>query len=148
MRVLVVSEDPKERLRATSALMLQEDAEVVEAPSVDEARQRLVFDGERFHVLVVDGDLYPRGGFAMLYDLRSRFELEGLDPMPALVMVSREQDRWLAGWAGANDTLRKPVDSFELARRVRDLEGADVPPYGDAGSAAPQVAAALETHGG
>lgn len=143
MRVLVVSEDPKERLRAASALTLRADAEVFEAATVDDARQWLVREGERFDVLVVDGDLYPRGGFAMLYALRGRFELDGVEPIPAVVLVSRDQDRWLANWAGASDTLRKPVDPFELARLVTSLEGAAVPPYGDAGAAARQVAAAV-----
>lgn len=142
MRVLVVSEDPKERLRAASALLLHADAEVVEADSVDAARHLILREGERFDAIVADGDLYPRGGFAMLYDLRARSELAGIDPVPALVMASREQDRWLARWAGASDMLLKPVDPFELARRVAELEGAEVPPYGDAGSAAKQVAAA------
>ena len=143
MRVLVVSEDAKERLRAVTALTLHGDAEVVEASTVDAARQLIIREGERFDVLVVDGDLYPRGGFAMLYDLRARCDLEGVDPTPALVMIDREQDRWLARWAGANDAILKPVDPFQLAARVAALEGAEVPPYGDAGSAAAQVAAAI-----
>ena len=146
MRVLVVSEDAKERLRAVSALTLHADAEVVEAATVDAARHLILREGARFDVLVVDGDLYPRGGFAMLYDLRARCELEGLDPTPAVVMIDREQDRWLARWAGANDVMRKPVDPFRLAVRVSELEGAEVPPYGDAGAAAAQVAAATRDH--
>lgn len=146
MRVLVVSEDAKERLRASSALTLHAAADVVEAGSVDEARQLLLRDGEQFDALVLDGDLYPRGGFAMLYDLRGRWELAEQDPMPAIVMASREQDRWLANWAGASGMLLKPVDPFALALDVRALEGADIPPYGDAGSAAKQVAAATALH--
>jgi DNA-binding response OmpR family regulator len=143
VRVLVVSEDAKERLRAVTALTLHADAEVVEASTVDAARQLIIRERERYDVLVVDGDLYPRGGFAMLYDLRARCDLEGVDPTPALVMIDREQDRWLARWAGANDAMLKPVDPFQLADRVAALEGAEVPPYGDAGSAAAQVAAAI-----
>lgn len=148
MRVLVVSEDEKERLRAVSALMLHAEAEVVEAPSAEEARRLLLVEGERFDVLVVDGDLSPRGGFAVLYDLRARADQDGVRPAaPALVMGAREQDRWLANWAGANDLLLKPVSSFELARRVQALEGAELAPYGDKGSAKAQVAAATRDHG-
>jgi len=136
LRVLVVSEDADERQRAVSALPA--DVEVTEADDVEAARH--LARSERFDVIVVDGDLRPRGGFAMLYDLRRRHDLDGDDPVPALVMISREQDRWLAGWAGANEAVPKPVDSFDLADRVMRLEGAEVPPYGDAGSAAAQVA--------
>lgn len=143
MRVLVVSADAKERQRAVSALELQAAAEVEEASSGEEVRQRLLRAGERFDVLVVDGDLRPRGGYAMLYDLRAQAELEGLEPAPSLVLFERDQDIWLARWCGANDWVRKPVDPFELATRVTALEGADAPPYGDSASAAKQVSAAL-----
>ena len=144
MRVLDVSEDAAERMRAVSTLALLPDVEVVEAPGAEEARRRVLHEGERFDVLVVDGDLRPRGGFAVLYDLRARWELEGREPAPALVMASREQDRWLARWAGASEVLIKPVDSFELARRVAKLEGAEVPPYGDASATARQVAGMVQ----
>lgn len=146
MRVLVVSEDPKERLRASSALLLHEGAEVVEVDSADAARHALLVDGEVFDVLVVDGDLAPRGGFAVLYDLRARAELAGVAGVPSLVMTSREQDRWLAGWAGANDVMLKPVDPFQLARRVASLEGEELAPYGDANAAAKQVGTATDQH--
>jgi len=143
VKVLVVSQDQKERQRAASALELQVEAEVEEADSGEVVRQRLLRDGERFDVLVVDGDLRPRGGYALLYDLRAQADLTGLAPTPALVMLEREQDVWLARWAGANDWLYKPVDPFDLARRVAALEGAEASPYGDSGSASKQVAAAI-----
>jgi DNA-binding response OmpR family regulator len=116
------------------------------AGGADEARRLLLVDGERFDVFVVDGDLTPRGGFALLYDLRARAEVEGTPAVPSLVMTSRVQDSWLAAWAGANEVLLKPVHPFELARRVVALEGAEAPPYGDAGSAAAQLAAATKHH--
>jgi DNA-binding response OmpR family regulator len=143
MKVLVVSADAKERLRAVSALELQADAEVVEAESGEEVRQRLLRGDEAFDVLVVDGDLQPRGGYALLYDLRAQADLTGESPTPSILLLEREQDVWLARWAGANDWLYKPVDPFDLARRVVAAEGAQPPPYGDAGSAAKQVSAAL-----
>ncbi len=143
MRVLVVSQDPKERARATSALALNPDIEVEEAERAEEARTRLLADGPGFDVLVMDGDLDPRGGYAVLYDLRNRAELGSFEAVPSLVLASREQDRWIAAWAGANELLLKPVDPFELAQRVTALQGAELLPFGDAGSSAHQVAAAL-----
>jgi DNA-binding response OmpR family regulator len=148
VRVLVVSEDVKERLRAVSALRLHADATVVEATSADEARQRLLVDREEFDVLVVDGDMRPRGGFAVLYDLRQRAGVDDLHSSPALVMAGRDQDRWLAGWAGANEVLVKPVDPFELARRVEALQGQPIPPHGAEASTEAQVAAATRHHQG
>jgi DNA-binding response OmpR family regulator len=146
VRVLVVSEDVKERLRAVSALSLHAGAEVVESTSAEDARRLLLVEHEVFDVLVVDGDMRPRGGFAVLYDLRQRAEIEDLASPPALVMTGRDQDRWLAGWAGANEVLLKPVDSFELSRRVEALVGAEAPPHGAAGSTEAQVAAATRGH--
>lgn len=143
MRVLVVSQDPKERARATSALALIADVEVEEAETGEQARVRLLAGGPAFDVLVVDGDLQPRGGYAVLYDLRNRAELGDFTAVPSLVMASREHDRWIAAWAGANELVLKPVDPFELARRVTALAGAALVPYGDAGSSAEQVATAL-----
>lgn len=143
MRVLVVSQDAKERSRATSALALIPDVEVEEVATGAQAWERLLADGPSFDVLVVDGDLQPRGGYAVLYDLRNRAELGAFTGVPSLVLASREHDRWIAAWAGANELLLKPVDPFELARRVTALAGAPLVPYGDAGSSAEQVATAL-----
>jgi DNA-binding response OmpR family regulator len=146
MRVLVVSADPAERMRATSGLDLAV-AEVVECDGVDAAR-RLVLAGDRpFDVLVVDGDLDPRGGYAVLYELRAHADLTGWAAPPSVVLASRPSDGWLAGWAGASTLFLKPVDPFEVAAAVRTLPGTALPPYGDAGAASAQVGTALRRTG-
>ena len=146
MRVLVVSTDPSERLRATSA-MFADDVELVELDSADAARRAITDAVVPFDALIIDGDLDPRGGYALLYELRSQAETVGSEPIPAIVLGSREQDRWLAGWAGASALFLKPVDPFELAAAVRALPGSAVPAYGDRGSAAAQVGTALRRSG-
>lgn len=145
VRVLVVSEDAKERLRAISALRLHVGAEVVELTTVAQARAALLDEDEHFDVLVVDGDLQPRGGFGLLYDVRAHRTLTGQAATPSLLMIAREQDRWLASWAGASEALLKPVDIFELARKVDALEGTEPAPYSDLGAATAQVAAREDT---
>lgn len=127
MRVLVVSENEMERLRATTGFAAR-DVEIVEATSSREARERV--NEESFDVLVIDGDMAPKGGFSLLYELREGGELRGEATAPALVMLGREEDRWLAGWAGANEVMLKPVDPFVLADRVAGLAGADPAPPG------------------
>jgi len=146
MRVLVVSADPIERLRATSGFDAANGETFVECSGVDEAR-RMLLDGGPFDALVVDGDLQPRGGYAFLYELRAQAELTGVAAVPSIVLASRESDRWLAGWAGASGLFLKPVDPFEVALAVRALPGAALPPYGDAGSALAQVGTALRRSG-
>jgi DNA-binding response OmpR family regulator len=145
MRVLVVSADPAERLRATSALDDSREA-FVEVDGVDEAR-RIVLEEGPFDVLVVDGDLHPRGGYAFLYELRAQAQLARVPAVHSIVLASRESDRWLAGWAGASELFLKPVDPFAVAAAIRSLPGADLPPYGDAGSALAQVGTALRRSG-
>jgi DNA-binding response OmpR family regulator len=142
----VVSADPIERLRATSGLDISIE-HVVECDGVDEARRLVLAQGAAFDVLVVDGDLQPRGGYALLYELRSHAELTGWEAPPAVVLASRESDRWLTGWAGASTMFLKPVDPFEVAAAIRALPGSELPPYGDAGAARAQVGTALRRSG-
>jgi DNA-binding response OmpR family regulator len=128
VRVLIVSEVAAERLRAASALALRDGIEVVESGSGEEAR-RQVIDGDDhdFDVLVVDGDLQPRGGFALLYDLREKFTMDGRALPPSIVLTDRAQDRFLVSWSGADRSISKPVDPFELARLVGELVPEDAP---------------------
>lgn len=127
MRVLIVSEVAAERLRASSALQLQAGAEVVEAASGEEARRRIIDGDLDVDVLVVDGDLQPRGGFALLYDLREKFQLSGRELPPSIVLTARAQDRFLVDWSGADRWIEKPVDPFQLAELVGELTADTAP---------------------
>ncbi len=127
MRVVVISEDAAERRRATSALALLADADVVEVASGEDARRRYL-DGELLaDVLVVDNDLWPRGGFALLYDLHEQAEQHGTVLAPSVVLTSRDDDRFLVEWSQATRSVTKPIDSFGLARVVGEIGGAGAP---------------------
>lgn len=141
VRVLIVSENPVERLRAATGLLSAPDVEVVEAHTARGAHERVAEGG--IDVMVVDGDLRPEGGFSLVYEIRAAGQLYDRFTPPALVMVDREQDRWLADWAGTNDVLVKPVDPFALAKRVRSLHGAR-PAEPKPREAATEVAAAVD----
>lgn len=121
MRVLIVSPDAAERRRAASALMLRDDTEVVEASGGGDAAGHL--RDLTFDVMVVDGDLQPKGGFSWLYELRGQARMHGIERTPAIVMTSRVQDQWLADWAGAEAVVRKPVDGFVVADTINRLAG-------------------------
>ena len=118
MRVLVVSQDPSEMLRATSALTIV-GTEIVEATSAADAHREM-HTGD-FNALVIDGDLRPEGGFSLLFEIRAGEELRGSPTTPALVLIDRAQDRYLAGWAQADDVIVKPSDPFDIAARVERL---------------------------
>ena len=142
MRVVVVSEDAAERRRATSALALLPDTEVVEVASGEDARRRYL-DGELLaDVLVVDNDLWPRGGFALLYDLHEQADQHGTDLAPSVVLTSREPDRFLVDWSQASRSVAKPIDSFDLARVVGELGGVGPPQVATSADAAGRDAAA------
>lgn len=141
MHVLVVSETPSERARASSALAVLGDVTIDEATAAREAH-RMVADAD-YDVLVIDGDLRPQGGFSLLYEIRAAAELAGTTSPPAVVLLGREGDRWLAGWSGANAVERKPVDPFELARRVREVVGEVPAERAPVDESADEVAAAL-----
>lgn len=121
MRVLVVSSNAAERSRATAALRARPDVEIQEASDAKQAHAAMTDRG--FDVLVIDGDMRPEGGQSVLYEIRAAAEFRGAKAPPAIILMGREQDRWLSAWAGAQDALVKPVDSFDLARRVLELAG-------------------------
>ncbi|MEX0592621.1 MAG: hypothetical protein WD152_04035 [Nitriliruptoraceae bacterium] len=119
MNVLVVSQDVDELARAVDGVKLAFESEIHTADSAEEMRSKMLADGEPFDVIIVDGDLQPRGGYAALYEMRATEDLHGREPTPAIVLGERVQDVWLAQWARADGTVAKPVDPFVLARCAR-----------------------------
>lgn len=119
-RVLVVISEEPVRARAVSALGLRRDLDVTAVASIAEARE-LLADAD---VLVVDGDLRPKGGYSWLYELRESAELAGTERPPSLVLTDRDDDRFLVEWSSADAWLAKPVDPFALARTVAELAAA------------------------
>lgn len=117
INVLVVISDDDVRARAVSALGLRRDLTVTAVTGIAEA-QDLVADAE---VLVVDGDLRPKGGYSWLYELREDAEMHGTHRPPALVLTDRADDRFLVEWSSADAWMAKPVDPFALARTVANL---------------------------
>lgn len=142
MRVLVLSDEEGVRLRVTSGLRVRGDVEVVEATTALEAHRAVEADG--FDVLVLDGDLEPEGGFSVLYEIRQAGVLRGEGTPPALLLLGREQDRWLASWAGANRALTKPVDPFEVTRVLEEVLGQAAPETAPVDESALGVEAAIE----
>jgi CheY-like chemotaxis protein len=119
VRVLVVSENPAERSRAASMLRPRADVEIIEVATAAAAKAALVAGG--VDVAVVDGNLAPQGGYSFLYEAQQEAELHGVSTPPAIVLTSRPEDSWLAGWASAAATLPLPADPFAVARTVDEL---------------------------
>jgi DNA-binding response OmpR family regulator len=62
-------------------------------------------------VAVIEIRTGSAGGFGLARDMS---QLLALQNVPILMLVEREQDRWLAETAGARVVLVQPVDSAEL----------------------------------
>jgi DNA-binding response OmpR family regulator len=52
---------------------------------------------------------------------------ERADPAPVIVVVRREDDRWLATWSQADAVLVQPLDPVTAARTVADVLRAGQP---------------------
>ena len=118
-RVVAVTQTPRVLARISTVLAERDGIELVTCATPDELLALLA--QERADVLVIDGDLRPEGGYSLLHTIREQDELAGQTTPPALVLVGRPDDRWLANWAGADEALVKPVDPFLLADRVAAL---------------------------
>lgn len=124
MRVMIVSEDAAVRARTAAALEARDDIEVTEVVSAGAAHRQLA--ETEIDIVVIDGDMRPEGGYSLIYELRAAAELRNGAPRPTVVLMDREQDRWLAHWAGADEALLKPVNPFHLAELVTALHDRSV----------------------
>lgn len=75
------------------------------------------FMENEIHALVLDGETQKAGGMAVL----RRLNVENDNQAPALILVARQQDEWLAQFAGATDTLLTPFNPVALTEAVAKL---------------------------
>lgn len=80
----------------------------------------LLDQGRHFDILIADNDTWPTGGFALSREVKARSAM-GKDMPPVLLLLARDQDRWLSDRSGADTYILKPVDPFDLAETVRAL---------------------------
>lgn len=66
---------------------------------------------------VLDGEASPTGGMGLAKQLRDE-----VDPCPPiLVLIGRQDDRWLARWSRADAVVAQPIDPLELSETVTSL---------------------------
>lgn len=119
MKILLVSSHEHVTAQVMTALLGASDAEVVEVRTPQRALA-LLDEGGLFDVLVADNDTWPTGGFALSREVKARLHM-GKDVPPVLLLLAREQDRWLSNWSGADAYMLKPPDPFDLAETVEAL---------------------------
>ena len=112
--ILVVSRD--ERIAEEARLGVTDDLEVVYARDAREALALL-----RTFVpacVIVDIHTGSSGGVGLSRDMQ---DLSHLSNVPILMLLERDQDRWLAGQAGADAIRTKPLGTSELIDVVTSL---------------------------
>jgi CheY-like chemotaxis protein len=70
-------------------------------------------------VAVLDGEAAPTGGLGVCRQLKEELD----DPPPALVVLGRRDDAWLATWARADAVVLHPIDALQLTDAVLSLVG-------------------------
>jgi DNA-binding response OmpR family regulator len=112
--ILVVSDDP--RLEDHMRSGLPAGLEVVSEGDAREAIARLAELTPR--AVVVDLQTGSAGGYGLARDMSQTLRLASI---PVVVLIERDQDRWLAQQAGAAVTLTKPVTGAQLWMAVSSL---------------------------
>lgn len=90
--------------------------------SSDAVTARDVFATTTPVAVVVDLRTGNAGGFALARDMSQD---PRLSPIPVVILIGREQDRWLAETAGADAVLRKPVTGSDLNAVLSSLLATD-----------------------
>ncbi|MEY3347156.1 MAG: hypothetical protein RIR40_881 [Actinomycetota bacterium] len=68
-------------------------------------------------LFILDGEATPEGGMGLARQLKD----EIFNCPPALLIVARPQDAWLAGWSRADGVVTHPIDPFTLAKSAASL---------------------------
>lgn len=74
-------------------------------------------EGERFDILVLDGEAAKAGGLGLARQLKN----EIFDCPPIIVLTGRPQDSWLAAWSQADLAVPHPLDPIALTSAVATL---------------------------
>lgn len=119
LNILVYSDDRNTREQVRLALGKRPDAELPElvylecatAPAVVRALDEYQKGARAIDLLVLDGEAVPLGGMGLCRQLKE----EVYQCPPALVLIGRPQDSWLATWSHADAAVPAPVDPVALA---------------------------------
>ncbi|MDP8978177.1 MAG: hypothetical protein M3N17_06315, partial [Actinomycetota bacterium] len=114
MRVLFVCQHEGVIEQVEGALLGEPDVELARVRAPHRAVQVLLSEPDGYDLVLADGDLHPEGGFALSRDVKAQVRM-GRSMPPVLLLLAREQDRWLASWSEADASVLKPLDPFDLA---------------------------------
>ncbi|MCL2581782.1 MAG: hypothetical protein FWE35_04930 [Streptosporangiales bacterium] len=120
MKVVVYSHDADSRAEMKLAIGRRPAPDVPEAEIIEVATAPALFkllDVGGVDVMVLDGEAQPAGGMGISRQAKD----EIYDCPPALLVIGRPDDRWLATWSRADAVISHPLDPVTLARELAGL---------------------------
>lgn len=119
-RVLLYSDDRTRRdeVRALVGRRASFDTPTIEWTDVATPDAVVAYVEENeYDLLVLDAETGKHGGMGLTRTLKSEiFELP-----PVLLIIAREQDKWLASWSEAEAVVSQPLDPILLQEAIADL---------------------------
>ena len=120
MKVVVYSHDADTRARVRLAIGRRPAPDVPEAEIIEVATEPALFrllDAGGAEVMVLDGEAQPAGGMGICRQAKDEIH----DCPPALLIIGRRDDGWLATWSGADAVTSHPIDPQALAGELAGL---------------------------
>jgi len=97
----------------------QRDVQVEWTEVATAAVAMLLADERKFDLVIGDNETTKLGGFGLVRQMRNELDWEP----NVLLLLARQQDAWLAAWAGADSAMLTPLDAFALRQRVTEMLG-------------------------
>lgn len=72
---------------------------------------------EQYDLIILDAEAGKHGGMGVTRTLKS----EVFNLPPVLLIIAREQDKWLASWSEAEAVVSLPLDPVQLQEAIADL---------------------------
>ncbi|WP_051215195.1 response regulator transcription factor [Granulicoccus phenolivorans] len=119
-QILVYSDDRAVREQTVLALGRRVAEDLPEIETVECATQAAVLaalDEGGYDLVILDGEAVPAGGMGVCRQIKD----EIYDCPPALLLVGRRDDAWLATWSRADGVVTHPVDPVRLPRAAAEL---------------------------
>jgi len=120
MKVVVYSHDADTRARVRLAIGRRPAPDVPEAEIIEVATEPMLFrllDAGGADVMILDGEAQPAGGMGVCRQAKD----EVYNCPPALLIIGRPDDGWLATWSRADAVVSHPIDPVALARELAGL---------------------------
>lgn len=119
-RVLLYSDDRARRdeVKALVGRRASFDTPLIEWTEVATPEAAVAYaEEDSYDLMVLDGEAGKHGGMGLTRTMKS--EIFNLPPV--LLIIAREQDKWLASWSEAESVVLLPLDPVRLQEAIAEL---------------------------